>query len=689
MSSYNALVEKLKDYPYQHRDINWLSFNDRVLQEAADTSNPLYERLKFIAIFSSNLDEYFRVRVSQLRQLKRVDKSLRKKLALRPSKFVKQLLRKVHDQQMLLGEIFFEQIVPELASNKIVILKKDELKQQFKKEALSYFDKNLKDIVQSQLVEASKHSDIFLENQRLFLLVTFEDESKYGIVNIPSNEDQRFVEIAQNDGKHYICFLDDIIKLKLPHLFQEETLTGCYAVKLSRDAELYLDQELEGELADKIYESLEQRTDGQPTRFLYDEGMPKVVRKNIRKSLGLGKIDMVAGGAYHNFDDFFGFPDPTNNPELHAPDLEVLEHSGLHGNNYFDVIKEKDQLVHFPFMSFDYVQKFIDQSSTDDQVEEIKISLYRVADESDLTDSLLTALKNGKKVTVFVEAKARFDEENNIKWGRIFEEHGAQVIYSYPRIKVHSKVLLVLRKEKNKTKRYAYIGTGNFNAKTSKIYCDHGLFTANKQITKDLSRVFKVLEGKLIIPRAKHLLISPFTTRSTFEDLIRKETDSAKDGKPASITAKMNQLEDPGMIKLLYKASQAGVKIRLIVRGFSSLIPQLDQISDNIHMTSIVDRYLEHGRIYKFHNNGEPLMFMGSADWMSRNLDRRIEVLAPIYDEDIFQELDEILEVQLNDNIKARIHTPQENNPFVETDKDNPVRSQQVIYNYLKKKHNA
>lgn len=682
-------MEKLKDYPYQHRDINWLSFNDRVLQEAADTSNPLYERLKFIAIFSSNLDEYFRVRVSQLRQLKRVDKSLRKKLALRPSKFVKQLLRKVHDQQMLLGEIFFEQIVPELASNKIVILKKDELKRQFKKEALSYFDKNLKDIVKSQLVEASKHSDIFLENQRLFLLVTFEDESKYGIVNIPSNEDQRFVEIAQNDGKHYICFLDDIIKLKLPHLFQEETLTGCYAVKLSRDAELYLDQELEGELADKIYESLEQRTDGQPTRFLYDEAMPKVVRKNIRKSLGLGKIDMVAGGAYHNFDDFFSFPDPTNNPELHAPDLEVLEHSGLHGKNYFDVIKEKDQLVHFPFMSFDYVQKFIDQSSTDDQVEEIKISLYRVADESDLTDSLLTALKNGKKVTVFVEAKARFDEENNIKWGRIFEEHGAQVIYSYPRIKVHSKVLLVLRKEKNKTKRYAYIGTGNFNAKTSKIYCDHGLFTANKQITKDLSRVFKVLEGKLIIPRAKHLLISPFTTRSTFEDLIRKETDSAKDGKPASITAKMNQLEDPGMIKLLYKASQAGVKIRLIVRGFSSLIPQLDQISDNIHMTSIVDRYLEHGRIYKFHNDGEPLMFMGSADWMSRNLDRRIEVLAPIYDEDIFQELDEILEVQLNDNIKARIHTPQENNPFVETDKDNPVRSQQVIYNYLKNKHNA
>ncbi|PRP66521.1 polyphosphate kinase 1 [Nonlabens agnitus] len=682
-------MEKLKDYPYQHRDINWLSFNDRVLQEAADTSNPLYERLKFIAIFSSNLDEYFRVRVSQLRQLKRVDKSLRKKLALRPSKFVKQLLQKVHEQQQWLGDIFFDQIVPDLAKHNIILLKKDELQDKFKKEALHYFEKNLKSLVHSELVEASKHSDIFLENQHIYLLVTFKDDSKYGIVKVPSNEDQRFIEIAQEDGKFYICFLDDIIKLKLPHLFEEETITGCYSVKLSRDAELYLDQELEGELADKIYESLAQRTDGQPTRFLYDEAMPKEVRKNIRKSLGLGKIDMVAGGAYHNFDDFFGFPDPTNNPELHAPEMKVIEHSGLHGKNYFDVIKEKDQLVHFPFMSFDYVQKFIDQSSTDDQVEEIKISLYRVADESDLTDSLLTALKNGKKVTVFVEAKARFDEENNIKWGRIFEEHGAQVIYSYPRIKVHSKVLLVLRREKNKLKRYAYIGTGNFNAKTSKIYCDHGLFTANKQVTKDLSRVFKVLEGKLIIPRAKHLLISPFTTRRTFEDLIRKEIDAAKAGKPAKITAKMNQLEDPGMINLLYKASQAGVKIRLIVRGFSSLIPQLDQISENIYMTSIVDRYLEHGRIYKFHNNGEPLMFMGSADWMSRNLDRRIEVLAPIYDDDIFKELDEILEIQLNDNVKARIHTPEEDNPFVETDENNIVRSQEEVYKYLKNKHQA
>ncbi len=680
-------MEKLKDYPYQHRDINWLSFNDRVLQEAADTSNPLYERLKFIAIFSSNLDEYFRVRVSQLRQLKRIDKSLRKRLALKPSKFVKQLLQKVNEQQQWLGEIFFEQIVPDLAAHHIHLLDLPSMRDGFEQQASTYFEKHLSNLVQCTTVVASKTSDIFLENQRLYLIVTFNDNTQYGVVTIPSHQHKRFVKLHTSGNDHYLGFIDDIIKLQLPGLFPDKIVTASYAIKLSRDAELYLDQELEGELADKIYASLKQRYSGQPTRFLYDQSMPKAVRKNIRKSLGLGKIDMVAGGRYHNFDDFFAFPDPSDNKQLHASPLKTITHRNLKGD-FFKAIAQQDQLVHYPYMSFDYVQQFIDQSATDKNVTEIKISLYRVADESALTDSLLNALKNGKKVTVFVEAKARFDEENNIKWGRIFEKSGATVIYSYPRIKVHSKVLLVLRKEQDELKPYAYIGTGNFNAKTSQIYCDHGLFTAHKQITKDLARVFEVLEGNLIIPRANHLLVSPFSTRHTFEKLIRSEIAAATDGKKASITAKMNQLEDPGIIKLLYQASQAGVNIRLIVRGFSCLIPQLEGISDSIYITSIVDRYLEHGRLYKFHNQGKPLLFMGSADWMTRNLDRRIEVLTPILDAEIFRELDDILNIQLADNVKARVHTSQENNPFVTPDKGKPaVRSQHEVYEYLRKKH--
>lgn len=682
-------MEKPQKYPYQHRDINWLSFNDRVLQEAADKSNPLYERLKFIAIFSSNLDEYFRVRVSQLRQLKRVDKSIRKKLALRPSKFVKELLVKVKSQQEELGEIFFDHIVPELGDNNIHLLDYKTIKESHLELVKEYYHTHLRQKIHTDIVEASKTSDIFLENQHLYFLVTFANEKKYGVVNIPSTEYDRFIEVKKDGDQHFIAFIDDIIKANMEDIFPDKKIIDSYSIKLSRDAELYLDQELDGTLADLIHESLSQRDVGQATRLLYDERMPKDVRKNIRKSLGLGKIDMVAGGTYHNFHDFFGFPNPTQNKELEAQPLKTIKHKALeNASSYFEVIAQKDQLVHFPFMSFDYVQRFIDQASQDDLVEEIKISLYRVANESALTDALLRALENGKKVTVFVEAKARFDEENNIKWGRIFEKNGARVIYSYPRIKVHSKVLLIIRRENDKKRRYAYIGTGNFNAKTSKNYCDHGLFTADKKITKDLLRTFKVLQGDLIIPRASNLLISPFTTRSTFEALIRQEIEHSKNGRGGYITAKMNQLEDRGMIHLLYQASQAGVHIRLIVRGFSSLVPQLEGISENIEITSIVDRFLEHGRIYKFHNAGDPIMYTGSADWMSRNLDRRIEVLTPINDPDIYAELDDILDLQLRDNVKARIHTPEENNPMVQpTNGEKRIRSQEEIYKYLEQKH--
>ncbi|MGJ8684419.1 MAG: polyphosphate kinase 1 [Nonlabens sp.] len=681
-------MKETTNYPIRHRDLNWLSFNDRVLQEAKDETNPLYERLKFVSIFSSNLDEFFRVRVSQLRQIKKVNKSLRKKLAFRPNKILKEILKKVNEQQEELGAIFFDTIIPELKENNIQLLSFEELNTSYLEEATSYFNENIKELLKIDTIKASTNSDVFLENSELYFLVTFKSAMQYGIVNIPSDQLPRFVELKVDGDQHVIAFIDDILKSQLGGLFPKEEITNSFAIKLSRDAELYLEQEIDGELdqtlADLIYESLSQRLEGQPTRLLYDSSMPKEVRKNLRKSLGLGKVDMVAGGAYHNFDDFIKFPEPTDNKKLKAEKLSSIKHKAFQeADNYFDVIREKDQLVHFPYMSFDYVQNLINQAATDELVREIKISLYRVADHSALTDALLLALENGKKVTVFIEAKARFDEENNIKWGRIFEDKGAHVIYSYPKIKVHSKVMLILREEGKKLRRYAYIGTGNFNAQTSKFYCDHGLFTAHKKITKELHRVFKVLQGDMIIPRAKRLLISPFTTRATLEELIRNETEAAKAGKPCSITAKMNQLEDEKIIKLLYKASIAGVPIRLIVRGFSRLIPGVKGLSENIYMTSIVDQFLEHGRIYKFHNLGKPLMFTGSADWMTRNLDRRIEVLTPIYDQDIFKELDDILNIQLADNVKARVHTEKEDNQIVSSTDSKTVRSQIDIHSYL------
>jgi polyphosphate kinase len=673
----------------RHRDLNWLSFNERVLQEAQDPGTPLYERLKFLAIFSMNLDEYFRVRVSQLRQMKRVKKSIRKRLALKPNKTVKEILKEVGDQQERFGKIYREEIIPALEKKGIFLVHREEYSDLQEEFARKYFRK-IKDCIKPVIIEYHNQGDLFLENNQLYFMVSFAGEDNFGVVNVPTDECGRFITFSSETKDHKITFLDDIVKVNIPDLFPQNQIEGIFEIKLSRDAELYIDDEVDGLLAEKIYESLEQRTDGQPTRLLYDSNMPEEDQKILRKTLKLGKIDMMPGGRYHNFSDYFSFPDPSNNPELHYEELPPVRHSVLESSeDYFDVISAKDQAVHFPYMSFDYVERFLKQAAVDELVREIKISIYRIADESVVTSALLTALKNGKKVTVFIEAKARFDEKNNIDWGRKFEDEGARVIYSYPRIKVHSKILLINREEENgELKSYAYIGTGNFNSETARIYCDHALFTAHEKITLELSRVFQVLEGELIIPRAKRLLISPFSTRKKFSDMINREITNAKMGKKAGITAKMNSLEDREIIELLYDASEAGVKIRLLVRGFTCLVPGVENLSENIYMTSIVDRFLEHGRMYLFENDGNEELYFGSADWMTRNLDRRIEVIAPVYDKDIAAEFKDILEIQLNDNVKARILDPLEKNSFVQRKpEEKEIRSQYAIYNYLKQKH--
>jgi polyphosphate kinase len=680
----------MSEKPFKHRDLNWLSFNARVLQEAEDKIyNPLYERMKFLAIYSSNLDEYFRVRVSQLRQIKRVEKSLRKKLALQPNKTVKKILEEIRAQQNRFGHIFKNEILPELRENNILLLQAEDFDETQQKLADIWYKTYLEKEIEVVSIDLKNDDKPFLEDKGLYYCLTFKNAQRLGFIEIPTNQTGRFISLGERKGVHYLTFVDDIIRFKKDSFFTSEEITGIYEIKVSRDAELYLDDELEGILAERIYKSLQQRQKGQPTRLLYDAEMPKAEAKKLRKLLGLGKIDMMPGGRYHNFNDFFKFPDPTDNPKLHYERKNPIPHKTLaKASSFFEAIAKKDQLLHFPFMSFSYVENFVEEAANDANVIEIKISLYRVAEKSLLTSALLKALKNGKKVSIFIEAKARFDEENNIDWGHKFEDAGAHVTYSYPRIKVHSKILLISRKEADDIKRYVYIGTGNFNGETSKIYSDHGLFTAHKKITKELSRVFEVLEGKLIIPRNKRLLVSPFTTRRSFEKLIHTEIKNAHNGKKAAITAKMNSLEDREMTDLLYLASQAGVKIRLLVRGFSCLVPGIKGISDNIVMTSIVDRYLEHGRIYLFHNDGDEKIYMGSADLMTRNLDRRIEVLAPIYDPDLFKELKDILNLQLQDNRKARVQNEEESNAYITDRMGEPaLRSQYAIYDYLKDKN--
>lgn len=682
-------MQDSQETPLRHRDLNWLSFNARVLQEAEDKINPLYERIRFLAIFSSNLDEYFRVRVSQLRQMKRVKKSIRKKLALKPSKTTKEIIKKVKLQQDKFGEIYEKQILPELAENGIFLLNAEHFNSSQKEFAARFFQRKVKPHLNPRTIKVNEEQELFLKNAELYLIVQFEGNDDLGLVNIPVDACGRFINFEKDLKGNYITYLDEIIRSQIAAIFKEKPITGIFEIKLSRDAELYIEDQYEGVLAEKIYNSLVQRSDGQPTRLLYDAQMPSALQKKIRKLLKLGKIDMMPGGKYHNFNDFFSLPEPTNNPKLNFKPLPNIKHRELENStNYFETISKKDQSLHFPYMSFSYVESFLEQAVNDKNVTTIKISLYRVADESRLTNLLIRALEKGKKVTVFVEAKARFDEENNIIWGRKFEEKGAHVIYSYPKIKVHSKVMLIQRIENEQLVNYAYIGTGNFNSETSKVYCDHAILSANKSIAKELSRLFMVLEGDLIIPREENLLISPFSTRQEFNKLIYNEIDNARNGKKAKITAKMNSLEDPEIISFLYHASKEGVEIRLLVRGFTCLIPGVENLSENIYMTSIVDRYLEHGRIYIFENDGDEKIYFGSADWMTRNLSRRIEVLAPILDKDIAQEFKEILEIQLQDNVKARIQDATETNKYViKAEGEEPIRSQYEIYSYLKQKH--
>ncbi|MGY8914392.1 MAG: polyphosphate kinase 1 [Flavobacteriales bacterium] len=679
-------IDQKRKFIYKDREMDWLRFNERVLQEAADDRNPVLERLKFLAIFSSNMDEFFKVRISKLRQLKKVKKKVRKPLGLRPNKTLKVLFAEIDRQQELFGKIFNDDILPELAKSNIHILEVSDYTKEQKSELKDYFDKHIANDLKTFNAEGIT-TETFEEGQ---LYMVGYDQNLKGIrfVKVPTDSVSRF-KMLTNDGNTFeYTFLEDVLKLNKERIFPDSKIKTLWNIKLSKDAELYLDDEYEGQWVQQIYDSLAKRQEGQPTRLLYEKGMPDEIRDKVKGLLGLGKIDLMEGGKRHNFSDFFSFPNPTENSKLNFEPFPPLKHKAFEdGGSIFELVKEKDRLLHFPYQNFSYLEDWIAEAAKDQNIISIHISLYRIAKESRLTSALLEALENGKEVTIFVEAKARFDEENNIIWGKIFEEKGAHVYYSFPNIKVHSKILYIRRKENDEVRGYAYIGTGNFNSMTAKFYCDHALLTVNPKITKDLEQVFRILKREILLPKFKTLLISPYNLRSRFEEMIQREIQNAQNDKPASIVAKMNSLEDQTMIDWLYRASNAGVRIKLLVRGFCCLVPNIKGQSENIEIISIVDRYLEHARVFLFHNNGEKELFMGSADWMTRNLDKRIEVVTPILDEEIFQELKDILEIQLSDNTKARVLDEESKNDYVQSHaKKNKIRSQYDIYKYLNSK---
>lgn len=669
--------------PYIDRDIDWLAFNARVLQEASDSNNPIYERLKFLAIFSSNLDEFFKVRVSKIRQIGKVKKSIRKPLALRPNKLSKQILKEVNKLQDDFGKIYRESILPELKQNGIEIIELAHCEAVQREIACNFFTEKI--LPEITVVNSEQSNIKSLVDSGLYLLVAFSENNNLVFLSVPSKRLGRFIDLGNNQNSHQYLFIEDIIKEFCQDLFDEK-VQSIHSIKISRDAELYLEDDYDGEWIKQIYEALKKRQEGQPTRFLFEKGMSAELQKRARKLFNLGKVDMIEGGNRHNFSDFFSFPMPLGKEELQFEPLPPIRDKHFDStSDIFQLIKEKDRILHFPYHSFGHLEDWLEQAASDKNVTSINISLYRIAKDSSLSHALIKALENNIKVTVFVEASARFDEENNLFWGKSFEEHGAKVFYSFQNLKVHSKILLIQREEKGKKQNYAYIGTGNFNAKTSKIYCDHGLFTAQKEITNDLKQVFKVLKREILVPKVKTLIVSPFNSRTTFEQLIQNEIDNATKGLPSGITIKMNSLEDKQMIDYLYRANNAGVKIRLLIRGFCCLRPGLKGLSENIIVTSIVDRFLEHGRIYLFKNNKDEKMFIGSADWMTRNLDKRIEVLTPIFDTDILNELKYILILQLADNVKARIRDANGGNKYFNSDSENlEIRSQLAIYDFIK-----
>ena len=666
------------DKKYFHRDLSWLRFNHRVLQEAKDKRNPLYERIKFLAIFSSNLDEFFKVRVSDIRKIKNLDKKLRKKLITKPNKLLKRIKKEVTEQQQEFGTIFRDQILPELAENHINLVNSQEFNEDQISFVKKYYEEHLEQNIRIETTSLTP-SDLFLDNEELYL-VAINSDNYLVSVKIPSNT-KRFVVFPEANNRYAITFVDDILKFIL-----KETLNiEFFAIKISRDAELYIDNEYSGNLLDKIKNSLDNRETGQVTRLLIDANIPPKLLQALQHILDVNETDIVLGGRYHNFKDFFSFPNPSHK-SLHIETLQPLTHQKLSSyTDLFAAMDDKDHLLYFPYESFDHVLDLVRQAASDPMVNTIKITMYRIAPQSGIAELLLRALKNGKNVFAFIETKARFDEENNIKWGAKLSDNGAVVKYSYPGIKVHSKRLSIEREVQGTIRRYAYISTGNFNEKTAKIYTDYGLLTAQPKITEELDQVFMVLEGKIILPKTKHLLVSPFSARTAFKRLVEKEIENAKAGRVAGITLKMNSLQDKQMIKLLYKASAAKVPVRLLIRGICCLLPGIKGLSEHIEVTSIVDRFLEHGRVYIFSDDGDEKMYIGSADWMTRNLDHRIEVLTPVYDASIAKKIKDTLQLQFEDTVKSRSIDAQQQNDYVPAkSKDlKPIQSQLEIYNHL------
>jgi polyphosphate kinase len=683
---------KKKNIPYINREISWLSFNERVLQEAADKTTPLVERIRFLGIFSNNRDEFYRVRVATVRRLTKLGQKAMSIYGDDPRELLPKLQRRVIEQQARFEEIY-EEILQELEKHNIFIINEKQLSKQQNQYIKEYFHTNVMPALFPVMVDVSSQFP-YLKDKSGYLFVklfssTEKKKIKYAIIEIPSKIISRFVVLPVENNNRYVILLDDIIRARVNDIFEVfgYKAVESYNVKLTRDAELDIDNDVSKSMLEKISKGVKARKKGQPVRFVYDTNMPADMLSFIMKKLGMDKKDnAIPGGRYHNFKDFIDFP-TLGEKKLVYNNPPPLEHKYLKGHDatILDIVRRRDVLLHYPYHTYNHIITLLREVSIDPSVESIKITLYRIADASRIANALINAVKNGKKVTVLVELQARFDEQNNIYWANKLQEEGAHVIYGVTGLKVHSKLFLITSRSGGKELKCAHVGTGNFNEKTARIYTDFSLLTCNKYITEEVSRIFDFYVDNFKVGTFHHLAVAPFYMRSLFTNLLNKEIANAKARKKAAVILKMNSLVDKDMILKLYEASQAGVKITLIVRGACSLVTEMVGYSDNIKAYSIVDKYLEHARVFIFHNAGNEKIYISSADWMSRNLDSRSEVAVPIYDAEVRRQLKDIINIQLSGNTKVRILDQKQENKYKKAKPgEKKVRVQDEIYNYLK-----
>ncbi|SMC55860.1 polyphosphate kinase 1 [Cellulophaga tyrosinoxydans] len=682
-------------YQYINREISWLHFNKRVLQESADKKVPLIERLRFLGIFSNNLDEFFKVRYATVKRIVEAGKTGKSVLGGEIAKDLLEEITNIVIKQQAESLKILKQIEDELETKNIFIIKEDEISEKQAEFVKNYFINQVSPVLMTIILNDLREFPV-LKDTAAYLAIKMvlkaekglvKSENRYALIEIPKGID-RFVVLPKEGDKNYIIILDDLIRYSLGSIFNmfEYKSISAHMIKITRDAELDMDNDLSKSFIEKISSSVEHRKISDPVRFVYDKSIAKDTLNFLKDKMNIEDTDsVIPGGRYHNRRDYMSFPS-LGRQDLLYDKIEALPVNGLSmEGSILERIAAKDYLQYTPYHTFAYIIKFLREAALDPKVKTIKITVYRLANNSQVAASLINAVKNGKQVTVQIELQARFDEQANIEYAEQLQAEGVKLIFGVPGLKVHSKICLIEREEDQVLKRYGFISTGNFNEATARIYTDYTLFTANDDILKELNKLFDFFETTYKINKYKHLIVSPHYTKNVFKKLIDAEIANAKAGKEAYIKIKMNSFTSYKMVDKLYEASNAGVKIQLIIRGICCLIPGVKGMSENIEAISIVDKFLEHPRSFIFANNGKPKVYISSADWMTRNLDYRVEVGCPIYDEDIKQELIDTFEISWKDNLKARVFSDKQDNAYRKI-KGKEVRSQFALYDYYKAK---